>query len=160
MYVRRPMLHFRKRNPGCWLSPGGATFQGTLNIFVSYCIVSLCHKFDEYRTLARKSMGNGKIWPPSRNQISIGDSVGDTYHPIKCYPDQIRVSFSWMSDFAHRRAEGDCAIYFLGPYNHPQPKRPHRFWRKIYIKRRDSAQECVFWGITKPKFNIYTPFSP
>jgi len=41
--------------------------------------------------------------------------------------------------------------------NHPQPRRPQGFWHKIRQKMRFSTRMCLF-RVTKPKFNIYTPF--
>ena len=29
-----------------------------------------------------------------------------------------------------------------------------------YVKRRGAAHECTLFGVEKPKFHIYTPFSP
>ena len=61
---------------------------------------------------------------------------GDFDHQSKFYPDRIRgfvLSFPRMRDFTHLK----CLLgYFLGSWDHLQPRRPHEFWRKIGLHQK------------------------
>ena len=76
--------------------------------------------------------------------------------PCKIYSDQIR---GFVCMHAWLPAPKCLFGYFLGSSNHPQPRRPHGFWRKIRQKMQFCTSMCLF-GVTEPKFSIYTLFPP
>jgi len=49
--------------------------------------------------------------------------------------------------------------YFFGSWERLQPRRAHRFWRKIRQTTRFRARRCLL-GVAKPKSKVSTPFSP
>jgi len=60
-----------------------------------------------------------------------------------------------MCDFVHQHLLG----YFWGVLEITYSQDATTDINAKYVKRRGSAQGCAFWGVAKPKFNIYTPFS-
>ena len=121
------------------------------------CMVTHCRRW--------KSMGDGEIWPPAtqkplnrwspkfvwvtkpvisttmKNFIQIGSGV----------------SVLRMCDFAPLGTKR--LGYFLGCWERLQPRRAHRFWRKIRQTTRFRARKCLL-GVAKPKSKVSTPIPP
>ena len=65
------------------------------------------------------------------------------------------VSVLRMRDFAPLVTR----LLFLGSWERLQPRRVHRFWRKIRQMTRFRARKCLL-GVAKPKSKVSTPIFP
>ena len=94
---------------------------------------------------------------PMVTKICVGDCVGDVYHRAKFYQN-------WFRDFgsAHAwfRAPRHIVTRLLfGTWERLQPRRVHRFWRKIRPVTRFRARKCLL-GVAKPISKVWTPIFP
>jgi len=89
-------------------------------------------------------------------KISMGDYIPDIYPCAKLHYDMIREFCPCTREVSYQMF---TRLVFSGPSNSLAPKPLRRFWRSIRQRRR-FKQGCAFWGPEKPKFYIFTPFSP
>jgi len=115
-------------------------------------------------------MGDGEIWPPATQNplnprspkfvICVGNYVGDIYHHAKFYPNRFRgfgSAHAWLRAPRHKVT----ASFFFGggSWERLQPRRVHRFWRKIRQTTWFRARKCLL-GVSKPKSKVLTPIFP
>ena len=98
--------------------------------------------------------------PPPKNpfpmvtKICVGNYVGDIYHRAKLYPNRCRGFGSahvWFRTPRHK-----VTRLFFGSWERLQPRRAHRFWRKIRQTTWFRARKCLL-GVAKPKSKASTP---
>ena len=88
-------------------------------------------------------------------KICVGNYGGDIYHRANFIQIGLGVSVLRMRDFAPLKWLG----YFFGFWEKLQPRRVHRFWRKIRQTTRFRPRKCLL-GVAKPKSQVSTPIFP
>jgi len=80
-------------------------------------------------------------------KICVGDYVGDIYHQAKFYQNRFRgfgFAHAWFRSPWHEVTR----LLFGSSWERLQPRRAHRFWRKIRQTTRFRARKC-FFGVAK-----------
>ena len=96
-------------------------------------------------------------WWQIRYALIVGvGNYGDIYHRAKFYPNRFR---GFGSAHAWFRAHKVTRLIFFGSWERLQPRRVHRFWRKIRQTTRFRARKCLL-GVAKPKRKVLTPIFP
>ena len=139
------------------LADRGATFPRPTTIRKSH---TECCKGDD-ESLWKK----GEIWPPATQktlnrwspkyvQITTSGISTTMQNFIQIGSG---VSVLRMRDFAPLGTK--WLGYFFGSWERLQPRRAHRFWRKIRQTTWFRARECLL-GVAKPKSKVSTPIFP
>jgi len=123
--------------------------------------VFACFWISHTRTVVREcckgddeSLWERKKPKPMDSEICVGNYVRDIYHNAKFYPHRFR-GFG----FAHpwfRAPWHEVTRLFFGSSERLQPRRAHRFWRKI---RQTTDQYLRFLPQFFPKTVIFGPIS-
>ena len=97
---------------------------------------------------------------PMVTKICVLNYVRDIYHHAKFYPNRFR---GFGSAHAWFRAPWQkvTRLFFWGwgSWERLQPRRAHRFWRKIRQTTWFRARKCPL-GVAKPKTKASTPIFP
>ena len=95
---------------------------------------------------------------PIVTKICVGDYVGDIYQHAKFYPNRFRgfsSAHAWFRAPRHKVTR----LFFVGSWERLQPRRVHRFWRKIRQTTPFRARKCLL-GVAKPKSKVSIPIFP
>jgi len=104
-----------------------------------------------------------KTHQPMVTKICVCNCVGDIYHRAKFCLNRFRgFGFAHACVISRPSAKSD-SVTFFGSWERLQPRRVHRFWRRIRQTTRFRARKCLL-GLQnqtlrfQPSFSQKTPF--
>ena len=114
-----------------------------------------------------KVNGKGEILTPSHHKNPLTDGHENLCRWLRRWHLPTRKISSksvWGFRFctcviSRPSAQSDSATFLGGSWERLQPRRAHRFWRKIRQTTWFRARKCPL-GVAKPKSKVLTPISP